>query len=94
MCWKAASRNRGPRVTAQLIDTVNDNHLPSQKYDRKLTDLFALEDDLTLQIVGALDAQLTGETWTRMVARGTRNLEAWEALVKAGQAFGASSPPT
>ena len=48
------------RVTAQLIDAVNDNHLLSQKYDRNLTDLFALEDDLTLQIAGALDVQLSG----------------------------------
>jgi TolB-like protein len=46
------------RVTAQLIDAVNDNHLLSQKFDRNLTDLFALEDDLTLQIAGALDAHL------------------------------------
>jgi adenylate cyclase len=35
------------RVTAQLIDAINDNHLLSQKYDRNLTDLFALEDDLS-----------------------------------------------
>ena len=46
------------RVTAQVIDTVNDNHVLSQKYDRNLTDLFALEDDLSLQIAGALDVQL------------------------------------
>jgi TolB-like protein/class 3 adenylate cyclase/Flp pilus assembly protein TadD len=75
------------RVTAQLIDTVNDNHLLSQKYDRNLTDLFALEDDLTLQIASALDAHLTGATWFRIAGRGTRNLEAWGNLVKAGQAF-------
>ena len=75
------------RVTAQLIDAVNDNHLLSQKYDRNLTDLFALEDDLTLQIASALDAHLTGATWFRIAGRGTRNLEAWENLVKAGQAF-------
>ena len=75
------------RVTAQLIDAVNDSHLLSQKYDRNLTDLFALEDDLTLQIASALDAHLTGATWARIAARGTRNLEAWENVVKADQAF-------
>jgi adenylate cyclase len=64
------------RVTAQLIDTVNDNHVLSQKYDRNLTDLFALEDDLSLQIAGALDAQLSGGTLARSSAYGTRNLEA------------------
>ncbi len=64
------------RVTAQLIDAVNDNHMLSQKYDRNLTDLFALEDDLTLQIAGALDVQLSGGTLARGSAHGTRNLEA------------------
>ena len=75
------------RVTAQLIDAVNDSHLLSQKYDRNLTDLFGVEDDLTLQIASALDAHLTGATWARIAARGTRNLEAWENVVKADQAF-------
>jgi TolB-like protein len=63
------------RVTAQLIDAVNDNHLLSQKYDRNLTDLFALEEDLTLQIASALDAHLTGPTWARIAAQGTRHME-------------------
>ena len=80
------------RVTAQLIDAVNDNHLLSQKYDRNLTDLFALEDDLTLQIAGALDVQLSGTMSARIAAQGTRNLEAWENLVKAGQAFRRFNP--
>src|SRR5215469_188015 len=75
------------RVTAQLIDAVNDSHLLSQKYDRNLTNLFALEDDLSLQIAGALDVQLSGGTIARAFAHGTRNLEAWENLVKATQAY-------
>jgi class 3 adenylate cyclase/TolB-like protein/cytochrome c-type biogenesis protein CcmH/NrfG len=75
------------RVTAQLIDTVNDNHVLSQKYDRNLTDLFTLEDDLSLQIAGALDVQLRGGTVARGLAHGTRNLEAWQNLVKASQIY-------
>jgi adenylate cyclase len=74
------------RVTAQLIDAVTDNHLLSQKYDRTLTDLFAVEDDLTLQIASALDVHLTGTEHARVTAGGTRNLEAWENLAKADQA--------
>jgi TolB-like protein len=58
------------RVTAQLIDAVNDNHVPSQKYDRNLTDLFALEDDLTLQIAKPIFAS-TPPTWARR--RSSRN---------------------
>jgi TolB-like protein/class 3 adenylate cyclase/cytochrome c-type biogenesis protein CcmH/NrfG len=75
------------RVTAQLIDAVNDSHLLSQKYDRDLTNLFALEDDLSLQIAGALDVQLRGGTIARALAHGTSNLEAWENLVKASQIY-------
>ena len=75
------------RVTAQVIDAVTDNHVLSQKYDRKLTDLFALEDDLSLQIAGALDVQLRGGTIARSLAHGTRNLEAWESLVKATETY-------
>jgi tetratricopeptide (TPR) repeat protein len=45
-----------------------------------------------LQIASALDAHLTGATWARIAARGTRNLEAWENLVKAGKAFGRFNP--
>jgi class 3 adenylate cyclase/TolB-like protein/Flp pilus assembly protein TadD len=75
------------RVTAQVIDAATDNHLLSQKYDRSLTDLFALEDDLTLQIAGALNAQLSSAAWTRIGHRGTRNLEAWENFTKAEQLF-------
>jgi adenylate cyclase len=78
------------RVTAQLIDAVTDNHLLSQKYDRTLTDLFEVEDDLTLQIAGALDVRLTGTWWARVTAGGTRNLEAWENLAKADR--GVSTP--
>ncbi len=80
------------RVTAQLIDAATDKHLLSQKYDRNLSDLFALEDDLTLQIAGALDAQLSGTMAARIAARGTRNLEAWENTVKAFPAFQRFTP--
>jgi adenylate cyclase len=81
------------RVTAQLIDSVNDSHLLSQKYDRNLTNLFALEDDLSLQIAGALDVQLRGGTLARGFAHGTHNLEAWENLVKASQVYFRFNPP-
>jgi adenylate cyclase len=80
------------RVTAQLIDAVTDNHLLSQKYDRTLTDLFAVEDDLTLQIASALDVHLAGTGLARVAAGGTRNLEAWENLAKADQAFQRHTP--
>jgi len=75
------------RVTAQLIDATTDNHLLSRKYDRKFTDLFALEDDLSLQIASALNVHLSGRVEAQIIAQGTRNLEAWEAQVRGFQAL-------
>ena len=80
------------RVTAQLIDATTDNHLLSRKYDRKFADLFALEDDLTLQIASALNVHLSGRVDAQIIARGTRNLEAWETAVKAFQSFELLTP--
>jgi len=75
------------RVTAQLIDAATNNQLLSQKYDRKFSDLFALEDDLTLQIASALNVHLSGRVEAHIIAQGTRNLEAWEDQVRAFPAF-------
>ena len=52
------------RITAQLIDATNDGHLWAERFDRDLTDIFAVQDDVTGQIVkarpGALVAPYKG----------------------------------
>jgi adenylate cyclase len=64
------------RVTAQLIDALKGHHVWSEKYDREIKDIFAIQDDITLNIAVAMQVKLTeGEQ-----ARGrhsTKNLEAW-----------------
>jgi adenylate cyclase len=47
------------RITAQLIDALNGHHLWSERYDRDLKDLFALQDEVTLRILSALQVKLT-----------------------------------
>jgi TolB-like protein/Flp pilus assembly protein TadD len=47
------------RITAQLIDALNARHLWSERYDRELKDLFALQDDITMEILRALRVKLT-----------------------------------
>lgn len=56
-------RRSGDRVrtTAQLIDTSNGRHIWAERYDRKLYDVFAVQDDITEQIVTALSVQLSDE---------------------------------
>ena len=47
------------RITAQLIDAATGGHLWAERYDRDLTDIFAVQDEVTPQIVGALKVTLT-----------------------------------
>ncbi len=65
------------RITAQLIDAVTGHHLWSERYDREIKDIFALQDEITLKIVEALQVQLTEGEQARIAGRGTDNLEAW-----------------
>ena len=70
------------RVTAQLVDGKDGGHLWAQRYDRNLTDIFAVQDDLTKQIVTVLAVTLTGEQGTRAIRRATRNMEAYEYILR------------
>ena len=47
------------RITAQLIDTVSGTHVWAERYDRDLNDIFAVQDEITLNIVGALGQKLS-----------------------------------
>jgi adenylate cyclase len=68
------------RLTAQLIDAIEGHHLWAERYDRKLTDLFALQDEVTMKILGTMQLKLTvGESH---FLHGTDNFEAWGHLVR------------
>ena len=55
------------RITAQLIDATTGGHLWAERFDRDLTDIFAVQDDVTQHIVGALALNLT-----RAISSGSR----------------------
>ncbi len=65
------------RISAQLIDALSGHHLWAERYDRVLKDIFALQDEITLKIVAALQVKLTAGEYTRLLAKGTTNLEAY-----------------
>jgi serine/threonine-protein kinase len=67
------------RVTAQLITADDGSHLWSERYDREMTDVFAIQDDIAASITAALQVTL-GTTAAR--ARYTPKLPAYEALLK------------
>jgi len=71
------------RITSQLIDARNGQHLWAEKYDRELKDIFAVQDDITKRVVSSLQANLTVGEITRAYARGTNSLEAYLKVIKA-----------
>jgi adenylate cyclase len=70
------------RITAQLIDAANGHHLWADRYDRDLQDLFALQDEITLKIVSALQVELSVGVQTRLIRKTMPNFEAWSYFVK------------
>jgi TolB-like protein len=78
------------RITAQLIDAVNDRHLWSETYDRELTDIFAIQEEIANSIVDALRDELGPSheaTPVVTVRADTANLEAYQLYLKARELF-------
>jgi adenylate cyclase len=75
------------RITTQLIDATQDQHLWSERYDRPLTELFALQDEIRQKIVFALKVKLTPEEQARFRRAPTNNLEAYDSLLRGGEAW-------
>jgi TolB-like protein/class 3 adenylate cyclase/Tfp pilus assembly protein PilF len=65
------------RITAQLIDAITGHHLWSERYDRELKNIFALQDEITMKIITALQVELTEGVQARVFGKGTDNLEAY-----------------
>jgi len=70
------------RINAQLIDAISGEHLWADRYDRSVKDIFALQDEINLKILTALQVKLTTGEQTRAWAKGTKNLEAYLKLMQ------------
>jgi adenylate cyclase len=79
------------RITAQLIDTGSGGHLWAERFDRDLTDIFATQDEVVEKIVGALAVTLTQGEQRRLHRRGTDNVEAYEAWLRARESLSRST---
>jgi adenylate cyclase len=80
------------RINAQLIDAITGRHLWAERYDRNLSDIFAVQDEITIKIISALRVKLTkGES---LWGVGTDNLDAYLKYLqsrKHGQRFSKES---
>ena len=70
------------RITAQLIDAQTGAHLWAERYDRDLTDIFAVQDEMTDKVAGAIEPELL-KTEGRAAISRTEHLSAWD-LVRQG----------
>lgn len=70
------------RVNVQLIKAANEAHLWAEVYDRKLTDIFAVESEIAKTIADTLQAKLTGSEQQIIAARPTENTEAHQLYLK------------
>jgi TolB-like protein/Tfp pilus assembly protein PilF len=71
------------RITAQLIDAQKGYHVWSQTYDRKLADIFAIQDEIAKAIGDELQVQIVGAQEQGKSSAGTRNLVAYDLYLRA-----------
>jgi adenylate cyclase len=75
------------RITGQLIDAVTGAHLWADRFERDLTDIFALQDEVTLAVVSAIQPKLLQTELARVARRRPENLTAYDLYLRAMQQF-------
>ena len=70
------------RVTGQLIDAESGAHIWADRFDRDLTDVFAVQDELTQVIISALKVKLTPEKKDRLARKGKIDVEAYNLFLR------------
>ncbi len=81
------------RITVQLVDATTGHHLWAERYNRDLRDIFALQDEITVNVMRAMQVELTeGEQACEWLKRGSQKLEAYEKGMKGMELFRLFSP--
>jgi adenylate cyclase len=75
------------RITAQLIDAATGNHIWADRYDGELTDVFALQDEITRKAVAAIEPSLLEAEGVRSQHRAPEDLDAWDMVMRANSQF-------
>ena len=75
------------RITTQLIDAATGNHLWADRYDGDLTDIFALQDEITRKVVAAIEPKLLEAEGLRSQSRSPEDISAWDMVIHANSLF-------
>jgi len=76
------------RITAQLIDAATGAHHWGQNYDRELTDIFAMQDDITQSVTAAIEPKLIAAEGVRSERRSPEDVDAWDFVMRALAHYG------
>jgi TolB-like protein len=71
------------RITAQLVDAISGGHHWAERYDREIGDIFAMQDEITRNVAGAIEPHLLTVEGVRSLARSADDLGAWELVARA-----------
>ena len=80
------------RITAQLVDVTSGYHLWSERYDREMEDIFAVQDEIARSIAGTLKVRLLPAEVERLTERGTADIEAYNHYLKGRHHFNRREP--
>jgi TolB-like protein/Flp pilus assembly protein TadD len=75
------------RISAQLIDAQSSAHLWAERYDRDLTDIFAVQDEITENVAGAIEPAILAAEGIRARSRSEDDIDAWDMVMKAVSDF-------
>ena len=71
------------RISAQLIDAIRGGHHWAERYDRKLGDIFAIQDEITRSVAAVIEPRLLAAEGIRALSRSADDLDAWELVARA-----------
>ena len=81
------------RITAQLVDALSGAHHWAERYDRDLIDIFALQDEITRNVAGAIEPRLLAAEGVRSQSRPRADLDAWDMVARAMSRFWRTTGP-
>jgi len=70
------------RITGQLIDAIEDKHIWAERYDRKIEDIFELQDEISQSIVASVAPEYLSAEMKRARRKETRTLDAWDSFMR------------
>ena len=71
------------RISGQLVEAEDGRHLWAERYDRELTDVFAVQDEITISVVGAIEPNVRQAEIERVKRKRADNLDAYDRLLRA-----------